>query len=389
MKSTNNLIFCCHKIISITTVIASEAFISHSVTTKIASTRRFFSSKSLQQRRMSTALDSKDEKGAFTRKDSKHRNFISKESAVFPPEADRYHLHIALACPWANGVLTMLYLKGLDHAISHSVVHPTWQKTRPDDDLDTHHGWVYRKPGDEPLSNSLGYGSYKCDDSLIPDTFTNASSVREVFNMDGDESGPFTTPLLFDKKSKQIVSNESTEILRMLNFEFNDIAKNPEMDLYPTELEDELKELNDSLVYPKVNNGVYRCGFAKSQLAYDEAVAELFDAMEVLEERLSKQRYLGGNQFTWLDLRLFMTLVRFDPVYITYFKTNKKRIVDYPNLLGFVRDVYSMENVKRAINMDHIKTHYFTSHPSLNTYGIIPVYDGPDLEAPSGREEMN
>lgn len=289
---------------------------------------------------------------------------------------------------WADGVLSMLHLKGLDHVISYSIVHPTWQKTRPDDDSDTHHGWVYKKPGDEPLSNSLGYGSFECDDSLVPDSITNAASVREVYNICGDESGPFSTPLLYDKKTKKTVSNESSEILRMLNFEFNDIAKYPEVNLYPAELESELKDLNDSLVYPKVNNGVYRCGFAKSQQAYDQAITELFDAMETLEEKLSKQRFLGGDKFTYLDLRLFMTLVRFDPVYVTYFKTNVKRIADYPHLLGFMRDVYSMENVKKTISMEHIKMHYFTSHPVMNTYGIIPAYDGPDLEVPSGRETM-
>jgi len=269
-----------------------------------------------------------------------------------------------------------------------SVVHPTWGKTKPDDDSDSHYGWVYKQPGDEPMANSLGYGSFKCDDTLIPDELTNAKSVREVYNQCGDDVGPYTTPLLYDKKTKSIVNNESTEILRMLNFQFNDIAKNPDVNLYPEDLEEELKELNDSLVYPKVNNGVYRSGFARSQEAYDAAVSDVFEALEILEEKLGKQRYLGGDRFTWLDLRLFNTLVRFDPVYVTYFKTNKKRIMDYPNLLGFVRDVYAMDNVKKSINMDHIKTHYFTSHPVHNTFGIIPVYDGPDLDVPHGRESM-
>jgi putative glutathione S-transferase len=333
---------------------------------------------------MSTNLKT-DEKVVYSRHAAKHRHHI-KKGAQFAPEADRYHLHIALACPWADGVLAMLYLKGLDHIISHSIVHPTWAKTSPDP-ADEHFGWVYKKPGDEPLSNSLGHGSFKCDESLIPDEFTNVASVRELYNQVGDNSGPYTTPTLYDKKTKQIVSNESTEILKMLNFEFEDFAKN-NINFYPEELMEKLQELNDTLVYPKVNNGVYRCGFAKSQDAYDTAVEELFAALEELELRLSKQRYLGGSTFTWLDLRLFMTMVRFDPVYITYFKTNKKRLVDYPNILGFVRDVYSMQPVNKAINIDHIKTHYFTSHPHLNTFGIIPAYDGPDLDLPHGRENM-
>jgi len=326
-----------------------------------------------------------DEKGVYRRNAAKHRHYIQK-GAEFPPEANRYHLHIALACPWADGVLAMLYLKGLDHAISYSIVHPTWAKTSSDP-ADKHFGWVYKNPGDEPLSNPLGYGSFKCDETLIPDASTNVASIRELYNHGGDNSGPYTTPTLYDKETKQIVSNESTEILKMLNFEFEDFAKN-NINFYPQELMEELQQLNDTLVYLTVNNGVYRCGFAKSQEAYDTAVEELFAALEKLELTLGKQRYLGGSTFTWLDLRFFMTMVRFDPVYITYFKTNKKRLVDYPNILGFVRDVYSMQGVKKAINMEHIKTHYFTSHPHLNTFGIIPAYDGPNLELPHGRENM-
>jgi putative glutathione S-transferase len=328
-----------------------------------------------------------DKKGAYERNASKHQHII-KEGGEFPPESDRYHLHIALACPWATGVLAMLHLKGLEDVISHSIVHPTWGKTKPNDPSDKHHGWVYRKPGDEPMSNPLGHGSYPCDDALIPDPSTNANSVREVFELDGDMEGPFTTPLLFDKKNKTIVCNESTKILRMLNDDFNDFAKNPDLNLYPKDkiLSTQLDNLNDTLVYPKVNNGVYRCGFARSQEAYNEAVTELFESLDTLEDILENQRYLGGKEFTWLDLRLYMTMVRFDPVYVTYFKTNKKRIVDYPNLLGFVRDVYSMESVKKVTNMDHIKTHYFTSHPVHNTFGIIPIYDGPDLDVAHGRE---
>ena len=292
-----------------------------------------------------------------------------------------------IACPWACGVLAMIYLKGLEDVISHSITHPTWAKTKSDDATDSHCGWVFKNPGDEPLSSPAGHGSFKCDDHLIPDTATNCKSVRDIYELGGDFEGPFTTPMLYDKKRKTIVNNESTDILRMLNTEFNEFAKN-DIDLYPAEFEEALKELNDKLVYPHVNNGVYRCGFARTQEAYDEAVGQLFDALEKLEEILSKTRYLSGSQFTWLDLRLFNTLVRFDPVYITYFKTNKKRLVDYPNLLGFVRDVYAMEPIKRSINMDHIKTHYFTSHPVHNSFAVIPTYDGPDLDLPHGRDNM-
>ena len=333
---------------------------------------------------MSTNLET-DKTGSYKRNAAKHRHYIKKGSE-FPPEADRYHIHIALACPWADGVLAMLYMKGLDHIISHSIVHPTWGKTSLDP-KDPHFGWVYKKTGDNPVSNSIGHGSFKCDEALLPDEFTNVASVRELYNQCGDNSGPYTTPTVYDKKTKQIVSNESTEILKMLNFEFEDFAKN-KINFYPEELMEDLQQLNDDVIYPKVNNGVYRCGFAKSQEAYDIAVEDLFGALDQLETMLTKQRYVGGSTFTWLDLRLFMTMVRFDPVYITYFKTNQKRLVDYPNLLGFVRDVYSMPPVKKVINIDHIKTHYFTSHPHLNTFGIIPVYNGPDLDLPHGRENV-
>eukprot|EP00579_Thalassiosira_antarctica_P012318 CAMPEP_0201908026 /NCGR_PEP_ID=MMETSP0903-20130614/228_1 /ASSEMBLY_ACC=CAM_ASM_000552 /TAXON_ID=420261 /ORGANISM="Thalassiosira antarctica, Strain CCMP982" /LENGTH=390 /DNA_ID=CAMNT_0048442263 /DNA_START=40 /DNA_END=1212 /DNA_ORIENTATION=- len=331
--------------------------------------------------------------GSYQRHDSKHRHFISASetsagTAKYPVEADRYHLHVALACPWACGALGMIKLKGLDEVISHSIVHPTWVKTKLDDDSDAHCGWAYRSPGDEPLPNTLGHGSNVCDDALKPDTFTNAASIRDLYAIAGDFDGPYTTPVLWDKKTNTIVSNESTEILKMLNKEFNSLSKNPDLDLYPAEFQEEMQELNDKLVYPKVNNGVYRCGFAKSQTAYNQAVTELFESLEFLEERLSKQRYLAGSTITWLDFRLFMTLVRFDPVYVTYFKTNLKRIADYPNLLGYVREIYSIPAMKEVINIDHIKAHYFTSHPHLNTFGIIPVLNGPDLNVPHGRENM-
>lgn len=351
----------------------------------------------VDQRDNVNAVNSKT--GEYKRFDAKHRYKIQKvsdsvsddEEILFPAEAGRYHLHVSLACPWANGVLAALYLKGLEDVISYSTVHPTWGKTKPNDPEDTHYGWVYRNPGDEPMTNALGYGSFACDDGLIPDTYTNAKSVRQVYNDCGDDAGPYTTPLLYDKKTNRIVSNESTDILPMLNSQFNHLAKNPNVDLYPEDdekLAKELEELNANLIYPKINNGVYRCGFAKSQEAYDKAVTELFEALEIVETKLSQQRYLGYDKFTWLDLRLFETMIRFDPVYITYFKTNKKRITDYPNLLGYCRDIYSMKDIQKTVNMHHIKTHYFTSHPKLNTFGIIPAYDGPDLTAPHNRESL-
>lgn len=182
-------------------------------------------------------------------------------------------------------------------------------------------------------------------------------------------------------------NNESTEILQMFNSAFGDLAAHAEVNLYPPEHADELKALNE-LVYNDINNGVYRAGFARQQAAYDAAVSAVFAALDRVEERLLAQRYLTGSKFTWLDLRLFHTLVRFDPVYHTYFKANEKHIADYPNLLGYMRDIYSIEPVGKTINMDHIKTHYFTSHPQLNSFAIIPKHNGPDLTQPSGRAAM-
>lgn len=329
------------------------------------------------------AFKSINEEGDYKRRASAHRHLIEAGSR-FEPEAGRYHLHVALACPWACGCLSMLKLKGLEDSISYSQVHPTWNKTKPDDDEDDHHGWVYRSPGDKPLSNSLGHGSVASDEACLPDTSTNVKSIRELYELSGDAQGPFSTPVLWDKKLGTIVNNESTEILRMFNSAFKGLAQNPQ-DLYPAHLEEELTKLNEELVYPNVNNGVYRCGFARSQDHYDLAVGQLFSALDELEVRLGEQRFLGGALFTWLDLRLFHTLVRFDPVYTCYFKTNVRRVADYPSLLGFIRDVYSIDAVASTINMAHIKAHYFTSHPQLNTFAIIPKSNGPDLTAPHGR----
>eukprot|EP00746_Dinoflagellata_sp_MGD_P005580 gnl/MRDRNA2_/MRDRNA2_110819_c0_seq1.p1 gnl/MRDRNA2_/MRDRNA2_110819_c0~~gnl/MRDRNA2_/MRDRNA2_110819_c0_seq1.p1 ORF type:complete len:347 (+),score=60.06 gnl/MRDRNA2_/MRDRNA2_110819_c0_seq1:89-1129(+) len=333
-----------------------------------------------------TALDKTTKDGSFQRSSARHR---IGDSTLITSEAGRYHLHVALACPWACGTLSMLYLKGLENVIGVSIVHPTWQKTK-NDESDKHYGWVFRNPGEPPLSNSNGYGAFDCDDALIPDTVTNCRSIREVYEHCGDFVGPFTTPVLYDKKENKIVSNESMDILRILNSSFNDLAKHPAVNLYPDEpLAAELQKLNADAVYPFVNNGVYRCGFAKSQKAYDDAVSGLFTTLEELDSRLSKSRFLVGDTFTWLDLRLFHTLVRFDSVYVVYFKTNEKRIADFPNLINFVRDVYSMKSIQRSINMKHIKMHYFTSHPQLNFYGIIPVSDGPDFNVAHGRSGLS
>lgn len=331
-----------------------------------------------------TALDDMSSKGEFVRTESTFRSMI-EPGGEFPPEAGRYHLHVAYACPWACGTLSMLFLKGLEGAISYSVVHPTWGRTRPDDPEDTHCGWHYRTPGDPPVPNPAGHGQLEVDDACIPDTVTHCKTIRDVYELAGGATSKYTTPALVDTKTNKVVNNESTLILRIFNSAFNEFAAHPEVDLYPAPTEAQAEALNE-WIYPNINNGVYRSGFAQSQEAYEAAVYPLFESLERAEAILAKQRYLTGDSFTWIDLRLFHTLIRFDAVYVTYFKTNLKRVSDFKHLPNYVRDIYQMEPIKRSINMKHIKMHYFTSHPSLNTFAVIPAYNGIDLDAPHGRD---
>lgn len=332
-----------------------------------------------------TALVVNGADGSFKRSKSKFMGHAEDVVCV----AGRYHLYIALACPWANGALTMLNLKGLRGAIGVSVVHPTWSKTKPGDEDDTHCGWVFRAPGDAPMTNSAGHASIVCDEACVPDTVEGCQTIRELYALAGELEGPFSTPVLWDSETKTIVSNESMEILPILNSKFDAIAENSDVDLFPSVFAPELEQLNDKIIYNGINNGVYRCGFAKTQAAYESAAADLATALAFCEDRLGKVRFLTGDTFTWLDLRLFHTLYRFDPVYVVYFKTNSKRLSEFPNLLGYVRDIYSMEAVKSSLNLKHIKSHYFTSHPSLNLYGIIPVGNhSADLTVAHGRERL-
>jgi putative glutathione S-transferase len=320
--------------------------------------------------------------GAFKRKASVWRDQI-KEGGRFPPESGRYHLYVSHACPWANRCLAVLKLKGLEKAIGVSVTHPTWARTRPDEEGDTHCGWVFRNPGDAPMTSPDGFGSFSCD-GCVPDPHNGAKTARELYDIAGDTGGKFTVPLLWDTKKKTIVNNESSEIVVFFNSQFNAFAEHPEVDLCPAPLAESMASV-DEWVYPSINNGVYRCGFAKSQVAYDTAVGELFAALDRCEEILSKQRYIAGDTFTMSDLRLFMTLVRFDEVYVVYFKTNERFIHQYEHLSGYVRELWQMKGVGSSVNMAHIKNHYFSSHPILNAYAIVPKGPGVDLNALHGR----
>lgn len=303
-------------------------------------------------------------KGEFTRSESTFRNWVTKDGSSgssgvgdFIAEPGRYHLYVSYACPWAHRTLIFRALKGLEDVISVSVVHP----------LMPEESWIFAEyPG------------------ATKDHVNQAHFLYENYRLaDPQFNGLVTVPVLWDIKKRTIVNNESSEIIRMLNSAFNDYAKS-DIDYYPDSLRQDIDSIN-SLVYHDVNNGVYRCGFATTQDAYNRAFDRLFDALEELEARLSLRRYLVGNQITEADWRLFTTLVRFDAVYYSHFKTNKKRLMDYSNLWSYARELYQVPGVAQTVNMDHIKTHYFGSHRSINPTGIIPKGPEIDFMLPHGR----
>jgi putative glutathione S-transferase len=303
--------------------------------------------------------------GKFVRVASGYREIISHEHPVYKPEKGRYHLYISYACPWANRCLAVLKLKGLSDVISFTVVHPTWQKTKPNDANDKHFGWAfYDSKSRIPLKNPNGFGSFVAD-GCEPDPINDAKFVRDLYELSNDQIKKYSVPVLWDKKTSSIVNNESSEIIRMFNSAFNEFiqpASSPYAihDFAPAHLLKEIDEIND-FVYPNINDGVYRSGFAKSQAAYEDAVEKLFRALDRIEnEFLSKRRYLLGNTLTESDIRLFMTLVRFDEVYVVYFKCNLKTLMhDYPNIQNYLRELYQIKEIQETISMDHIKIHYY------------------------------
>ncbi|CAN6238001.1 unnamed protein product [Urochloa humidicola] len=320
-----------------------------------------------------SALDEVTDTGAFDRSPSTFRSSVSSDaSARFPAVPGRYHLYVSYACPWASRCLAFLKLKGLDHAIGVTAVKPIFERTKETDD---HLGWVFPATADE-------------EPGAEPDPFNGARSVRELYEIASQNyAGKPTVPVLWDKQLKTVVNNESSEIIRMLNTEFNDIAGNPGLDLYPVHLRASIDEIND-LVYDAINNGVYKCGFAKKQGPYDEAVTRLYEAMDKCEEILGKQRYICGDQPTEADIRLFVTLIRFDEVYAVHFKCNKKLLREYPNLFNYTKDIYQIPGISSTVNMEHIRKHYYGSHPSINPYRIIPAGPNIDYNAPHDRERL-
>jgi glutathionyl-hydroquinone reductase len=311
--------------------------------------------------------DTKETKGHFKRSASRFRNYVTASGeagptgdAGFKAEADRYHLYVSYACPWAHRTLIFRKLKGLEDLIGVSVVNPLM------------------------LSNGWEFGGH---DGATEDHLHGSTKLWQVYTKaDPHYSGRVTVPVLWDKEKGTIVSNESAEIIRMFNSAFDGLTGNTD-DYYPEELREEIDAINDR-VYDTVNNGVYKAGFATSQEAYEENVAKLFETLDFLEERLADSRYLVGNRLTEADWRLFTTLVRFDPVYVGHFKCNIRRIADYPHLSGYLRDLYQTPGVKETVNFDHIKQHYYRSHTMINPTGIVPVGPALDLDAPHDRAAL-
>ena len=299
--------------------------------------------------------------GKFERQASKFRdNVINDEDAKYPVESGRYHLYVSLACPWAHRALIFRKLKGLEEHIDVSVVHPEM--------LDN--GWEFKKyPG------STGDKLYGFDYAHQIYTKAKPEITTRV-----------TVPILWDKQTETIVNNESAEIIRIFNSGFNALTSNDD-DYYPEALRQEIDDINE-MVYHDINNGVYKAGFATTQKAYEEAVNALFHALDIVEERLSKQRYLVGSNITEADWRLFTTLIRFDAVYHGHFKCNKKQIADYPNIYGYMKELYQVPGVAETVNFDHIKRHYYFSHTMINPTQIIPVGPEQDLMSPHGRENI-
>lgn len=305
------------------------------------------------------------EDGDFKRKESSFRNWVTADGSAgpsgeggFPAESGRYHLYVAYACPWAHRALIFRKLKALEDHIGVSVVHP--------DMMDE--GWSF----DDDFPGATG-------DSLF-----GKSHLHEVYTLsDPKATTRVTVPVLWDKERETIVSNESAEIIRMFNSAFNGVTGDT-TDYYPESLRPRIDEINER-VYDTVNNGVYKSGFAASQSAYDKAVGELFDSLDWLEGILSENRYLAGDTLTEADWRLFTTLVRFDTVYHTHFKCNRSRIVDFPNMWGYLRELYQMSGVAETVNLDHIARHYYYSHDHINPNRIIPIGPKLDFTAPHDR----
>jgi len=311
--------------------------------------------------------DTRQTGGTFVREDSRFRSWVTPNGQAgptgdggFKAEPQRYHLYISLACPWASRALIYRKLKGLEDIVSLSVTH--W--------LMAENGWTF-----DPAPG------------VVPDRINGAAYLREIYvAANASYTGRVTVPVLWDKYRRTIVNNESADIIRMFNSAFDEVGAAPG-DYCPAGLRGEIDALN-ARIYPGINNGVYRAGFATSQEAYEKAVTGVFETLDWLEERLSRSRFLLGPRPLECDWRLFTTLVRFDPVYVGHFKCNLRRLADYPNVWGFTRDLYQWPGIAQTVDFLHIKRHYYMSHAPLNPSRIVPLGPIVDFAAPHGREAL-
>ncbi|MFC7156025.1 glutathione S-transferase family protein [Halomarina halobia] len=303
-----------------------------------------------------------NEEGEFERQPTTFRDRVEDDpDAEFPVEAGRYHLYVSYACPWAHRTLVTRALKGLEDAVSVDVVDPY----RDED------GWQFTP------------GKAGC----TPDTVNGFDYLREAYvAADPNYTGRVTVPVLWDKREGTIVNNESREIMRMLDTAFDDLATR-DVDLYPEGYRDDVDRIIDE-IYEPINNGVYRAGFADTQEAYERSVGALFDALDRWEGVLGAQRYLAGDRLTEADVAMFTTLIRFDDVYHTHFKCNRRKVSEYPNLWNYLRELYQLPGVARTVNMDHIREHYYTTHPDVNPKRIVAVGPDHDFAAPHDRDRL-
>jgi len=308
--------------------------------------------------------DTESNDGQFVREETLYRNWITPGGEPgphgcggFKAEPSRYHLYVSMACPWAHRTLIVRELKELTKLIDVSVVHPNMMAS----------GWEFEK------------GSGSTGDQLY-----NFRFAYELYTKaDPNYSGRVTVPILWDAHNQTMVSNESSEIIRMLNTAFDGLTGST-LNLYPQPMRNSIDSINER-VFRTINNGVYKCGFATSQSAYEQAFGELFESLDWCEEILSDQRYIAGGQITEADWRLFPTLVRFDAVYYAHFKCNQRRIRDYPNLSNYLRELYQLNGIKETVNLEHIKQHYYYSHPSVNPSRIVPIGPELNLDEPHNR----
>jgi len=309
-----------------------------------------------------TEWTERDESGQFKRMPTHFHNWITADgSSGFKAEPGRYHLYVSLGCPWAHRTVLVRSLKGLQDVIGLSIVDPVISEQ----------GWKF----------SERFGS-------IPDNLYNSDYLWQIYvRAKADYSGRVTVPVLWDKQTQTIVNNESRQIIQMLNSEFNAFAAFPERDFYPEELRSQIDAAMDA-IYQSINNGVYRSGFAASQEAYNQAVTELFDALHHWEEVLSHQWYLVGNQITLADWCMFTTLFRFDLAYHGLFKTNLKRLIDFPNLWNYCRELYQHPGVKEWCSIEHVKQLYYAGLPELNPSGIVPAGPDIDYDEPHTRDQQ-